>query len=120
MLDQNGSISFVSEIMDAVDTFLREYESHQGPLRNDLERGLVISYVLGIMHCEMQKIWDELGTASAFGSLHPRLVFENCLQPDRDNLLLAERLSLIKREARRRGWIMEEDGDNTNAEATST
>ena len=107
MLDQDANISFVQEIMDAIDAFLVDYQARQGTLRNDLERGLAVSYVLGIMHCEMQKIWDELGKAPAFGSLHPRLVFEDCTAMDRDSLAATRRLDLIRQEFSRRGWITE-------------
>ncbi len=107
MLDQDANISFIQEIMDAIDAFLADYQARQGGLQNDLERGLVVSYLLGIMHCEMLKIWDELGKAPAFGSLHPRLVFEDCAASDRDTLGMTRRLDLIRQEFSRRGWITE-------------
>lgn len=108
MLDQDANISFIQEIMDAIDAFLADYEARQGALRNDLERGLVISYMLGIMQCELQKIWDELGQAPTFGSLHPRLVFEACTAADRDHATMPRQLELIRQELGRRGWIKEE------------
>ncbi len=54
MLDQDANISFIQEIMDAIDAFLVDYQARHGQLRNDLERGLVISYLLGIMQCEIE------------------------------------------------------------------
>jgi hypothetical protein len=108
MLDQDANISFVQEIMDAIDAFLADYQAHQGALRNDLERGLVVSYLLGIMHHEMQQVWDELGKAPAFGSLHPRLVFEDCTAGQHDSLAMTPRLEQIRQEFRRRGWITED------------
>jgi len=105
MLDQDSNISFVPEIMDAIDDFLVDYQARQGPLRNDLERGLVISYLLGVMQCEMQRIWDELGKQPVFGSLHPRAVFEDCTSNDRDRQALTLRLDLIHQEFSRRGWV---------------
>jgi hypothetical protein len=106
MLDQDANISFIPEIMDAIDAFLVDYQTRQDVLRNDLERGLVVSYLLGIMHCEMQKIWDELGKSPAFGALHPRVVFEDCAAVDHDDLAMARRLDVIRREFTRRGWTM--------------
>jgi len=108
MLDRDTSISFTREIMDAIDAFLADYQARQGILRNDLERGLVVSYLLGVMHCELQNIWDELSQAPVFGSLPPRLVFENCAATDRHDPAMRQRVELIRQELRRRGWITEE------------
>jgi hypothetical protein len=102
MLDAEGKISFVSELMDLVEQFVVEYESRKGPLRNELERGLVISYVLGVMSCDLECIWDCLGQAPAFGSLHPRVVFQDCLGKDSADGLA--RREALKAELRRRGW----------------
>ncbi len=107
MLDQDANISFVQEILDAIDAFLADYQARQGELRNDLERGLVVSYLLGIMHCEMQQVWDELGKAPAFSSLHPRLVFEDLTAGQGDSLAMTRRLQQIRQELCRRGWITE-------------
>jgi len=102
MLDQEGTISFVSPIMAMLDDFLADYERLKGPLRNDLERGLVISYILGVMHSDLEAVWDSLGKLPVFGSLHPRTVFEDCA--DRDESLAAHQ-AFIADELRKRGWI---------------
>lgn len=103
MLDREGTISFVSEIMTAVDSFLADYERVKGPLRNDLERGLVISYVLGVMHCDLEAVWEAMGQSPIFGSLHPRAVFEDCA--DQDAAIMADRGAFITQELGRRGWV---------------
>lgn len=108
MLKHDGAISFVPELMDLLDDFLAEYESTEGPLRNDLERGLVLSYVLGVMCCEMEAIWDAMAQAPAFGSVHPKAVFENCAAPTTPRAM--ERAQRIGRELRDRGWLNIEDG----------
>ena len=103
MLTQQGKISFVEELAGMVEEFLVEYEALRGPLRNDLERGLVIAYVLGVMRCDLDAIWDSLGRASVFGALHPRAVFEECV--GRDEPRAADRYAAIEDELRRRGWL---------------
>lgn len=103
MIDQKGTISFVSQIMAMIDDFLVDYEQLKGPLRNDLERGLVIFYILGIMRCDLEAIWDSLGQSPIFGSLHPRTIFEDCA--DRDEALLAAQRASILTELRKRGWV---------------
>lgn len=103
MLEQDGSITFASELVQIIDTFIAEYEAAQGPLRNDLERGLVISYVLGVMRCELDSIWDGLAKAAVFGSLHPRMVFEDCVRKDAQ--MAAESREVVKEMLRDRGWL---------------
>lgn len=77
--DEDGRISFVSELVDAIQEFVKEYEEKEGTLSGDLERGLVISYALGVMRCDLEAIWRELGEAPIFERLHPRDLFEQCV-----------------------------------------
>jgi hypothetical protein len=76
MLSEDGKIDFVSELMDVLESFLEEYEARQNPLENELERGLVMSYALGVMRCNLETIWDCVGQAPVFGPLKPRALFE--------------------------------------------
>ncbi len=103
MSGQECEISFVSPIMAMIDDFLANYEKLKGPLLNDLERGLVISYILGVMRCEVDTIWDSLGKSPLFGALHPRAVFEDCAE--KDEAALTARQDLITEELRKRGWV---------------
>ena len=77
--NEDGRISFVSELAETVQRFIEEYEEKEGTLSGDLERGLVISYALGVMRCDLEAIWQELGEASIFQRLHPRDLFEECV-----------------------------------------
>jgi len=86
MLDKDGGLSFAGELMDVVSRFLDEYQETSGPFHDKLEKGLVISYALGLMRCDLEAIWDCLGENDVFGALHPRVVFENCAaDEDADN-----------------------------------
>jgi len=105
MLTQEGTISFIAELMGAIENFIAQYEATRGPLANDLERGLVLSYVLGVMRCELDTIWDCLARSSAFGDLHPRLVFEECL--NKEHPQNAARVAWIEEELKKRGWLAE-------------
>ena len=82
MLKEDGTISFADEILDALGGFLEEYESSRGVALSDLERGLILSYLLGVMRCEVEAIWDALGDREVFSTLHPRAVFDECSQGD--------------------------------------
>ena len=103
MLKQDGTISFLAELVTLVDTFLVEYEAQRGPLRNDLERGLVISYVLGVMRCDLEAVWDSLGQQPVFGTLHPRAVFDECAC--QEALDAGSRQALVLQELHKRGWF---------------
>jgi hypothetical protein len=103
MLQQNGTITFVPELMSLIESFLEEYESTEGALHNDLERGLVISYILGVMHCELSTIWDGLDQVGAFGEVHPRSVFETCANGT--EATLRQRRARILAEIERHGWF---------------
>jgi hypothetical protein len=103
MLKQDGTISFAAELVRLVDTFLAEYEAKQGPLRNDLERGLVISYVLGVMRCDLEALWDSVGQEPVFGALHPRAVLEECASLEASDS--ADRRALILQELERHDWF---------------
>ena len=102
MLKQDGTITFRPELMEAIDALLAEYEACKGPLANDLERGLVISYALGVMRCELEAIWECVGKAPVFGALHPRIVFEECVG---DGAAQADQGDTIAQEIVRRGWL---------------
>ena len=77
--DEDGTISFSSQLVDTIRAFLKEYEKKEGPLTSDLERGLVISYALGVMRCDLETVWQTLGEAKVFRKLHPRDLFEQCI-----------------------------------------
>ncbi len=106
MLDHDDQITFVPELIEIIHTFLKEYEQRKGALRNDLERGLVISYALGILHCDLEAVWDGLSQAHVFGELHPRVVFQECVGDDLQ--ISQERQRLILEELHRLGWVEQE------------
>lgn len=108
MLSEEGKISFTGELLDLVDGFLAEYQRHKGPLRDGLERNLVISYVLGAMCCELNTIWDCLSKAPLFGSLHPRVIFQEC--QDKNSTAAAAFQAAVEKELRRRGWLPADSG----------
>ena len=102
MLDERGRISFASELLDTVDAFLDEYQARDGRLPSDLQRGLVISYVLGVLRCDLETLWDCLGEADVFGALHPRAIFEECAC---DAPGEATRTAEMREKLARRGWF---------------
>lgn len=77
--NEDGTICFVPELISTIRAFLKEYEEKEGPLGGDLERGLVISYALGVMRCDLETVWQTLGEAKTFPRLHPRDLFEECV-----------------------------------------
>ena len=103
MLTEEQSITFVSGLLELIESYLATYEGHNGPLRNDLERGLVIAYLLGVMHCDLESIWECVGKARVFGALHPRIAFEECVGSEAPSAV--DRQAAITEEFRKRGWL---------------
>mgnify|MGYP006311781493 CR=1 FL=1 len=102
MLEADGSINFVPELMETVDAFLQIYEERQGGLEGDLERSLVIAYALGVISCDLQAIRKSLGGAPVFGSADPFAIFDECI--DNTDGKMRERSKLIEDLLRERGW----------------
>lgn len=102
MLNYDGSISFTEEVMALVDAFLDEYEETKGAPCSHLDRGLVISYILGAILCDLEIIWEALGSSPIFGRHDPRAIYEECVRRN------AERTGVrreIEAELVRRGWV---------------
>jgi len=103
MLDQTGTIDFIAELFDQIDAFLQEYERVKGPLHGELERGLVICYLVGVMCCDLEAIWEGLGDAAVFGALRPKAIFQECEYNGGE--ITARHRARIVEELRRRGWL---------------
>ena len=76
MLNTDGTICFADEIMGLVDEFLRQYQEREGPFRNELEKGLIVSYALGCIRQDTERVWDALGQAPVFRGVSPRGLYE--------------------------------------------
>jgi len=96
MITSEGKISFMCELMDLIDEFLDEYEAKRGPLGTELERGLVISYAMGVMLTELKCLSDSHAGADLFGNLDPRLIFKTCAQFDKE-AVAAHKAATLKR-----------------------
>jgi hypothetical protein len=90
MLNEKGRIEFVPELIEMLETFLADYEEIKGPLKNELERGLVMAYALGVMRCNLETVWDAVAEAPVFGPIRPRALFEECAAPESMRLALRE------------------------------
>ncbi|HHX45174.1 MAG TPA: hypothetical protein GX714_14480 [Chloroflexi bacterium] len=114
MLNTDGSFSFTEEVLAQVDAFLAEYEQVQGPLTDALERGLVVSYALGAMLCDLELVWEALCSAPIFGQQNPRALWEECVRRNADRS--AER-DEIAAELVRHGWVhVEAEEEETTAD----
>lgn len=93
MPGDDKTLDFTHELLYIIEHQLAEYEQRIGPLDDNLKRGLAVSYLLGVLRCDIDAIWDELAKAPYFTAMHPRLMFEGCdgitpaFQPaDRDRI----------------------------------
>jgi len=106
MLEADGSISFVDELMSLLGELMAKYEAVHGKTRSELETGLVLTYALGVLQCDVCAVTDALAKSPVFRSLHPQRLFEECCEeaqalqgPARDG-----RLHAIEARLRERGW----------------
>jgi len=102
MAQQDVRISFFDDVVDAIERFLIQHEDHT-PLRNDLERALVVSYLLAVLRRDVDALLEVMSASDVFGSTDPLALFEESV-PDRDECDKA-----LRREARQRaiemGWL---------------
>lgn len=112
MLNNDGSFSFTEEVMALVDAFLAEYERTKGELSDDLERGLVTSYVLGAILCDVELVWEALGSAPIFGQQDPRAIYEECVRRNADRSAARR---AVEQELERRGWLSAPQEQDTPA-----
>ena len=103
MLQQDGSISFVDEVLALLGDLLAEYEHADGAPHSELEKGLILTYALGVLRCDLCAVGDALAKSPVFRSLHPQRIFEECCG-DPQAPQRAERLERIQRELEQRGW----------------
>ena len=105
MLSEDGSISFVPELLDVLASALERYESVRGVVEDPLERGLVILYVLEALASEVHAISACLESAPPLRATEPRALLQQCLQahPASEQ---AQREAIIA-ELARRGWRAE-------------
>lgn len=103
MLGENGSISFVSELIELVDNLLNGYEALQGLAITPLERGLVARYLLGAICCDARLIAECLDRTSVMKKLDPQSLLQECVESDPERA--AEERALILRELSRCGWL---------------
>ena len=103
MLSDDGTVDFAGELLGLVGELFEQYERRCGQVADELERGLILSYLLGLMRCDLEAIWDALGHSEVFGPVHPKQVFEDC--SEHDGALEARQRQEIEQELVRRGWI---------------
>ena len=102
-MQQGDRISFVDQLLGAVEGFMQSYEQEHGALPGPLERALFVSYSLGVMRANIDAIWEALAASSVFGSTDPRALFQEQAGGTDDAMRSEARAAL---EAR--GWVPRE------------
>jgi hypothetical protein len=103
MIRQDGTIYFATELVALIDRFLREYQEREGPLQCDLDRGLVIAYLLDVMRCDLDLLGDCLDRQDLFRDLSPKRVLAECAKRDPDGL--ERRREQVQRALQEAGWL---------------
>ena len=103
MISQDGAIHFATELVALIDRFMQEYEQVAGPPASDLDRGLIIAYLLNVIRCDLELVGDCLNRQDVFGSLPPKRVLEECLK--RDPQGMEQRREEVRRALYELGWL---------------
>ena len=103
MIREDGAIYFASELVELIGRFMQEYEELEGPPQNDLDRGLIIAYLLNVIRCDLELLGDCLSKQRVFGNLSPKRVLEECM--DRDPRELEQRREQILQAMYDIGWL---------------
>lgn len=80
----DSELSFLPQIVAAIEAALGEYERRRGRLASPLDRALVISYLLGALSDDVAAMWNELDRATVFGGLSPRRLYQETREPGMD------------------------------------
>ncbi len=102
-MQQGDRITFVDQLLGAVEGFMQSYEQAHGALAGPLERALFVSYSLGVMRANVDAIWEALAASSVFGSADPRALFEE-QAGGADDAMRAEARAALEA----RGWVPQE------------
>lgn len=102
MLAEDGSISFVPELLDLLESALERYESLCGTISDSLQRELIITYLLGALCAESRAIAACMESAPMLEAIEPRALLHQCVQADPASVQ-AHR-ETITAELERRGW----------------
>ena len=103
MLHDDGTFAFREEILEAVDAVVQAYERHVNANQTCLEHELLITFVLSRMRCELEVIWEALGTSPTLDGLNPQSIYKECVTES-----VAEKrrqVALVTELLRERGWI---------------
>mgnify|MGYP000855540954 FL=1 len=99
-MQRSDRISFIDQLLDAVEAFMLDYEQEHGGLPGPLERGLFVSYSLGVMRSNVDALWEMLAASSVFGAANPRALFEEQAGGVDDDLRSEAQAALVAR-----GWV---------------
>jgi len=110
MLHDDGTFAFRTEILEAVETVVQAYRQHVNGDQTNLERELLITFVLGRMRCELDVIWEAMASSPTLDGLSPQSLYEKCVT---ENLAEKQRqVALVAELLHERGWIAEGQAEN--------
>ena len=99
-MQQGDRITFVDQLLGAVEAFMHTYEQEHGALPGPLERALFVSYSLGVLRANVDAIWEALASSTVFGATDPRALFEE-QAGGADDAMRAEARAALEA----RGWV---------------
>ena len=104
MFIDNECFGFHGEVMDLVDSFLRECEAVDGGFDTEVDKALAASFALGALRDDLNDIWQVLSGSEMFGPASPRALFRADDYRGR-SVSEDEKRQTLLREIRSRGWL---------------
>ncbi|MGC9360509.1 MAG: hypothetical protein ACP5G7_09085 [Anaerolineae bacterium] len=103
MLHDDGTFAFREEILEAVDAVVQAYERHIDADQTDLERELLITFLLGRICYELDVIREAMASSPTLEGLDPQNIYEKCVT---ENAAEKRRqVSTVTKLLLERGWI---------------
>ncbi|MGI6367613.1 MAG: hypothetical protein ACOX2L_04495 [Anaerolineae bacterium] len=103
MIRSDGTIHFAEELLTLVEHFVLEYQEHEGPFEDDLERALVVAFALSALECDLGLLRDCVERQPMFKHIQPQNVLDEC--SERDIEVLTRRRQEVAGALRERGWL---------------
>ncbi len=110
MLHDDGTFAFREEILEAVDAVVQAYEDHVHADQTELERELLITFVLGRICCELDVIWEAMASSPTLEGLDPQSIYEECVTENEAEK--RRQASAMLELLRERGWIPEPQNES--------
>ena len=77
MFGQGDRFGFHSEVMDLVDSFIRDYAERRGAGASEIDKALIASFALGAVRDDLNDVWRALESTTVLEGTSIKDLFES-------------------------------------------